>query len=282
MNFGLSSQDRLAPKGRPYRSWSARAAVIVAVVLAHLAVGGLLYYAYNLKAHHASPEVAAKRLLAERTALLHKIDSWNARARSSAAALGLPAIMVNQPGSGGSGIAGSATAAVAASSSGSSQEGGVCDPPDPEPKFRPRPRSVVEAENPELVSLLRKHAKNNEIMLTLANGIMICKNSTICWWNGGNILESFITILKHNNITNYLIGVMDDETEKYLTGRDINFFRVKIEIPKSQEGRWGCGLSGQVVAGISSRPSCVYIVIMQEQALVIRPNERLKTAATGA
>ena len=24
---------------------------------------------------------------------------------------------------------------------------------------------------------------------TTANGIMICKNTSICWWGGGNILE---------------------------------------------------------------------------------------------
>ena len=49
-----------------------------------------------------------------------------------------------------------------------------------------------------------------------ANGIMICTNKTICWWNGGNILESFLQIIDHNKITNHLIGVMDDETEAYL------------------------------------------------------------------
>lgn len=40
----------------------------------------------------------------------------------------------------------------------------------------------VEKENPDLVAALKEHAKNNEIMLALANGIMICKNTTICWW----------------------------------------------------------------------------------------------------
>jgi hypothetical protein len=154
-------------------------------------------------------------------------------------------------------------------------DGATCDPPDPEDKYRMRPREEVEKENPELAALLKKHAnENNEIMLTLANGIMICKNATICWWNGrcpdftcyrhvpcnmtscleqqagkdlwsteaqgpgacditnstcrysafsptagGNILESFLTILKHTNVTNHLIGVMDDETEQYLKGR---------------------------------------------------------------
>jgi arabinosyltransferase len=45
---------------------------------------------------------------------------------------------------------------------------------------------------------------------------MICKNTTICWWEGGNILGSFLTILEAANVTNYLIGVMDDETESYM------------------------------------------------------------------
>ncbi|GFH33494.1 uncharacterized protein HaLaN_32875, partial [Haematococcus lacustris] len=73
-------------------------------------------------------------------------------------------------------------------------------------------------------------------MLTLANGIMICKNTTICWWNGGNILESFLTILSRAKITNVsgYARVMDDETEQYLKGRDVNYFRVNIPVPKVQ------------------------------------------------
>lgn len=39
----------------------------------------------------------------------------------------------------------------------------------------------------------------------------------------GNILESFITILTRNNVTNHLIGVMDDETEAYLKDRPVKW-----------------------------------------------------------
>ncbi|GAX75229.1 hypothetical protein CEUSTIGMA_g2674.t1 [Chlamydomonas eustigma] len=98
-----------------------------------------------------------------------------------------------------------------------------------------KPAAEVAKENPELAEALRKSAKNNEIMLALANGIMMCKNSSICWWNGGNILESFLEIIDHNNITNHLIGVMDDETERYLKERKYNWFRVTIAIPESQK-----------------------------------------------
>ena len=43
-------------------------------------------------------------------------------------------------------------------------------------------------EYPEILDKLEKLSINNEIMLALANGVMICKNTTICWWNGGDIL----------------------------------------------------------------------------------------------
>lgn len=93
----------------------------------------------------------------------------------------------------------------------------------------------VERDNPEFAAALKKYSKDGEIMLALANGIMICKNTSICWWNGGNILESFLEIIDHNKISNHLIGVMDDETERYLQGRPYNSFRVNVPIPASQE-----------------------------------------------
>ena len=79
-----------------------------------------------------------------------------------------------------------------------------------------------------------------EVMMTLANAVMICTNKTLCWWDGGNVLDSFLTILSHNNVTNYVIGVMDDETEKYLKDRfNTNWFRVNIKV-----GAWGGGMGG--------------------------------------
>ncbi|KAF5830027.1 nucleotide-diphospho-sugar transferase-domain-containing protein [Dunaliella salina] len=113
---------------------------------------------------------------------------------------------------------------------------GACDPPDPNPAYRMRPKEQLEAEYPEVADKLAKLSANNEIMLALANGVMICQNTTICWWNGGNILGSSLTIVEKVDIKNYVIGVMDDETERYLTAKgNTNWFRVKLPVPQIQE-----------------------------------------------
>ena len=122
------------------------------------------------------------------------------------------------------------------SSSSSATSAGTCDKAPADKSWPMMPPSQVQKDNPDLVAALKKAAKNNEVMLSLANGIMICKNTTICWWQGGNILESFLEIIDHNKITNHLIGVMDDETEAYLKGRPYHYFRVNIIIPESQKG----------------------------------------------
>ena len=48
--------------------------------------------------------------------------------------------------------------------------------------------SQVAAEYPDIAAKLAQLSINNEVMLALANGVMICQNTTICWWNGGDIL----------------------------------------------------------------------------------------------
>ncbi|KAL6756737.1 nucleotide-diphospho-sugar transferase-domain-containing protein [Haematococcus lacustris] len=200
------------------RTPRSQAQLAIAVTAALGFVAGLLTVHYS-KQRVSDPLATQARLLSERDALLDKVKAWNKRATELDASLpSLPALQLE-------------SSPVSTSSASSCA---VCDPEDSEAKFRMRPKAEVARENPELVSLLAKHAINNEIMLTLANGIMICKNTTICWWNGGNILESFLTILSRAKITNYLIGVMDDETEQYLKGRDVNYFRVNIPVPKVQ------------------------------------------------
>lgn len=47
---------------------------------------------------------------------------------------------------------------------------------------------------------------------------------------------SFLTILERTQVRNYLIGVMDDETERYLIAKgNSNWFRVNLPVPKIQE-----------------------------------------------
>jgi hypothetical protein len=150
------------------------------------------------------------RLEEDRRSLLHRIEQFNARVSATSEA-GLTSLLIGNAGQG-SAVASQdgssfqhpiatmqaqhSTDSAAKSASPTTKappyaafvtaDGATCDPPDPEEKYRMRPREEVEKENPELAALLKKHAnENREIMLTLANGIMICKNATICWWNGG-------------------------------------------------------------------------------------------------
>jgi hypothetical protein len=89
-----------------------------------------------------------------------------------------------------------------------------------------------------MVSKLDEVAIDGEVMLALANGVMICRNVTICWWGGGNILDSWLQSLRYAGITNYLIAALDDETEKYLVedARDTRFFRPDMKVPEQQKG----------------------------------------------
>lgn len=42
-------------------------------------------------------------------------------------------------------------------------------------------------------------------MLALANGVMLCKNTTICWWNGGNILQTWLEMVQLQGINNVVV-----------------------------------------------------------------------------
>ena len=78
-----------------------------------------------------------------------------------------------------------------------------------------------------------------EVMLGLANGVMICKNTKICWWNGGNILESFLDVTwRKLKVRNLIIAVLDDETAEYMKSKwpEVPTFRPDMEIPSAQDG----------------------------------------------
>eukprot|EP00873_Tetraselmis_striata_P045504 jgi/Tetstr1/465768/TSEL_010393.t1 len=92
--------------------------------------------------------------------------------------------------------------------------------------------------DPAMVGKLAEVAEGGEVMLALANGVMICQNVTICWWDGGNILKSWLHTLRFAGITNYLIAVLDDETETYLreVEHETRFFRPNLQVPEKQKG----------------------------------------------
>ncbi|KXZ46564.1 hypothetical protein GPECTOR_42g773 [Gonium pectorale] len=202
-------------------------------------------------------------ILREGDTLQKQLDEWCVRATSalvvdrtktSASLCGRLQRQLGASG-GGDAAASSVVAANTASISGAASSNGAAAQCDPNghpvttvapinPKYLMRPAAEVEKENPEFASQLAAHSNDKrEIMLALANAVMICKNTTICWWNGGNILESFLEILERSNVTNHLIGVTDEETAKYLQDRAasrgagafaVNWFRPNVAIPASQ------------------------------------------------
>jgi hypothetical protein len=41
-------------------------------------------------------------------------------------------------------------------------------------------------------TLMRSANARGEVMLAIANDVMMCTNRKTCWWNGGNVLETFL------------------------------------------------------------------------------------------
>lgn len=160
-------------------------------------------------------------LVREGSELKSRLDSW--RRRASAAAIEVDDILVlprpetTQTDSLQRASIGAASSATADAASCDPNGHPVSTVSKVDPKYLMRPAAEVAAENPEFTRLLAAYANDKrEIMLGLTNAVMICKNTTLCWWNGGNILESFLEILERSKITNHLIGVTDDQAATYV------------------------------------------------------------------
>ena len=44
-----------------------------------------------------------------------------------------------------------------------------------------------------------------EIMVALANDVMMCTNRKTCWWNGGNVLETFLKGVSRLKVSNVVV-----------------------------------------------------------------------------
>jgi len=106
----------------------------------------------------------------------------------------------------------------------------------PEPAM---PADLQVDEELRALILKTRSADKGEVMLGLANGVMLCQNPKICWWNGGNILESFLEVTwRQLGVRNLILAVLDDETEEYMraTWPGVPTFRPAAKIPNTQEG----------------------------------------------
>lgn len=126
--------------------------------------------------------------------------------------------------------------------------GSDCDPHDPllpeggALRLHPEPSMPADVKVDDALRALIVKTRSEdkcEVMLGLANGVMICKNPKICWWNGGNILESFLDVTwRRLGVRNLILAVLDDETDAYMKSKwpDVPTFRPKTEIPSTQDG----------------------------------------------
>ncbi len=162
---------------------------IIAGAILLVALGGLLYQQILSRSRmHVLLGPLSGGIEGTRSWLLAEIEKFNKDAISS----GLPQISAGAP-SGSTSLKQTSVAATAVIPATAVKCAGEKQPADK--RYQMRPAAEIAAENPVLAAKLKEHSKNNEIMLALANSIMICKNTTQCWWKGGNILETFIEIL---------------------------------------------------------------------------------------
>ena len=146
---------------------------------------------------------------------------------------------VSSRGSGGDAGEGSSVADCASSSQQGQQQH---LPPGSALRLHPEPSMPTDVTvDVALRSLIIKTRSKDkgEVMLGLANGVMICKNVKICWWNGGNILQSFLEVTWGRlGVRNMIIAVLDDETAEYMKSNwpDVPTFRPDVKIPSTQDG----------------------------------------------
>lgn len=91
--------------------------------------------------------------------------------------------------------------------------------------------------------VLERVANNrSEVMLGIANDVMMCTNPRTCWWNGGNILASFIDVNRRVGISNYVIIALDDAVATYCREHGAPHVRVELEVPGAQKGSRGANM----------------------------------------
>ena len=124
-----------------------------------------------------------------------------------------------------------------------------------------------------LLDAVQRYAKNKEIMIAFANDVMMCTNTKTCWWNGGNVLASFLDVIDTLHISNYLILSLDDNTHAYLESRSAHYVPFIIEVPSAQEGSHPANqistLKYKTVAGLLAKH---YSVLISDLDLVYIQN----------
>jgi len=113
------------------------------------------------------------------------------------------------------------------------------------------------SDNRRLHDLLTKKANGRgEVMLALANDVMMCSNHRTCWWNGGNILETFLKGLQRIPVANVVIITLDDATHTFCTEFGAGTetapacLRLNMPVPTAQQGSRGANMISTLKYGL--------------------------------
>jgi len=94
-------------------------------------------------------------------------------------------------------------------------------------------------------------------MVALANDVMMCTNRRTCWWNGGNVLETFLKSTSRLGITNLVVITLDDETERFCQnfhaangGIKVTSIRLELPVPTAQQGSRGANMISTLKYGL--------------------------------
>lgn len=104
-----------------------------------------------------------------------------------------------------------------------------------------------------------------EIMLALANDVMMCTNRKTCWWNGGNILRDFLRNLQRLEVRNYVVVTLDNATEDFCQDfGGVNSLRLELPVPTAQQGSRGANMISTLKYGLLSS-----LLLMKASVLVV-------------
>ena len=144
------------------------------------------------------------------------------------------------------------------------------------------------------------HAANarKEVMLTLANDVMMCSNRKTCWWNGGNIVETFLKASKRLQLRNVVVINLDDATQSFCTSfGGATCLRMELPVPTAQQGSRGANMISTLKYGLLRQAlfmgfsilvvdlDLVFLKvwdlpispIISSDALLLRPSQTLQT-----
>ncbi len=103
-----------------------------------------------------------------------------------------------------------------------------------------------------LYNTLSKVANSRgEAMLALANDVMMCTNRKTCWWNGGNVLETFLKASRRLKLTNVVVINLDDATQDFCKqAGGATCMRMELPVPTAQQGSRGANMISTLKYGL--------------------------------